>query len=96
MNIPKKDIGKPKATQKATRVFKNSDKNNKTNNMPAMAFFVSNSVRWFNVIDKSLTTSNRTLLYFWLYASMYSFTWSAEEIRSSLLVLVIVILTESC
>ena len=64
MNIPKNAIGKPNATQKAKRVFKNNDKNIRTNSIPIMAFSVKSSVLCTKVVDKSLTTFNSTLLYF--------------------------------
>ena len=45
INIPKNEIGKPKATQNAKRIFKNKDKNINTNNIPTIAFSVKRSVR---------------------------------------------------
>jgi hypothetical protein len=42
--MPKNEMGKPNATQKAKRVFKNNDKNIKTNSIPITAFSVKSSV----------------------------------------------------
>ena len=94
MNIPKKATGKPKATQNAKRVFKNIDKKSNTNNIPTIAFSVSNAVRWFSVMDRSRITFSCTLLFFILNSVMYSFIVSADDNKSSLLVLVTETLTE--
>ena len=45
INIPKNEIGRPKATQKASRVFKNKERKIKTNSIPCNAFFMSSWVR---------------------------------------------------
>ena len=94
-NIPKKAIGSPKATQNANLVFKKRDRNTKTRIIPTMAFSVSNWVRWVNVVERSSMTSNRTLVYFSLNSSIYCLTFSAEPIKSSVLVLVMVMFTAS-
>ena len=44
-NIPKKEIGSPAATQKASFGFKNNDRKNKTNNTPINPFSANNLVR---------------------------------------------------
>ena len=38
ISIPRKEIGRPKATQKANLVFKNSDNNPKTRRIPKPPF----------------------------------------------------------
>jgi hypothetical protein len=92
MNIPKKEIGIPTATHNANLAFKKIAKNNNTNKTPTAAFSTNNSVRWVSVIEESLATFNSTLSCCWLNLSMYSFTSSAEAIKSSLLVLLTEIL----
>ena len=44
INIPKKEIGNPKATQNARRVLRNKDKKINTKNTPMRAFSESNCV----------------------------------------------------
>ena len=57
INIPKKAIGIPAATQKAKRIFKNKAKKNKTNIMPIVPLFSNNKVRCFKVTELSLEIS---------------------------------------
>ena len=63
-NMPKKATGRPKATQKAKRVFKNSDRKINTKIIPTIAFSVKRAVRCVKVIDRSLITFIVTLLFF--------------------------------
>ena len=58
INIPKKDIGKPKATQNAKRKFKNNAKKKSTKSIPEIAFLVNNQVLSFKVVLLSLVTFN--------------------------------------
>ena len=60
-----------------------------------IAFSVSKAVRCTSVVDLSLTTLSCTLSYLALNASMYAFVLSAEEIKSSVLVLVMVRLIDN-
>ncbi len=63
-NIPKNATGRPKATQKANRVFKKRERKINTKIIPMMAFSVNNWVRCTKVVDWSETMSSLTLLYF--------------------------------
>ena len=56
--MPKKDIGNPKATQKAKRKFKNSAKKKSTKSIPEIAFLVNNQVLSFKVVLRSLVIFN--------------------------------------
>ncbi len=94
MNIPKNATGNPKATQKANLVFRKRLRKMSTRTIPIIAFSVRSSVRCTNVLERSETTLNCTLLYFTLKSSMYSFTFMALEIRSSELVLVMTTLSD--
>ena len=58
INMPKKAIGKPNATQIANLKFKKSAKKNSTSSIPEIAFFVSNQVLSFSVVLRSLVTFN--------------------------------------
>ncbi len=93
-NIPKNATGSPKATQNANLVLRKRERKIKTRIIPMIAFSVNNCVRWTNVVERSETTSSCTLLYFSLNSFTYSFTFSAELTKSSVLVLVIVVFTD--
>ena len=58
INIPKKEIGNPKATQKASLKFKKSAKKKSTKRIPEIAFLAKRVVLSFNVILKSRVTLN--------------------------------------
>ncbi len=58
INIPKKAIGKPKATQIAKRTFRKSAKKKSTNKIPTIPFSINNFVLPFKVSLLSLVTFN--------------------------------------
>ena len=58
INIPKKEIGKPKATQKANRKFKKRAKKKRTRSIPEIAFLAKSAVLSFKVMLKSRVTLN--------------------------------------
>ena len=68
INIPKKAIGNPKATQIANLKFKNNAKKKSTKSIPTTPFSTKSFVLPFNVIEASLETFNCTFCYFWLYS----------------------------
>ncbi len=93
INIPKKEIGNPAATQNARRVLRKRDKKSKTNSMPIPPFLRSNTVLSFSGVDWSFEI---LICMFWccsLKVLMYSFILVAVPIKSSLLVLLIEIFT---
>ena len=57
MNMPAKDTGMAKATQKAKRMFKNNANKITTNKNPITPLFTSRSMRWFNTTELSLMMS---------------------------------------
>ena len=83
INMPKNEIGIPKATQKASLGLRKSAKNSSTKTIPCPPFFSNNLVLSTIVIDESLVMSIRTLECVSLNCSMYSLVKSATVIRSS-------------
>ena len=67
INIPKNAIGKPKATHKAKRKFKNSAKKKSTNKIPTIPFSINNFVLPFKEIEESLEIFSCTFCCCWLY-----------------------------
>ena len=58
INIPKKETGRPKATQKAILEFKKIERNSSTKSIPWNIFFANSSVRSVRVMEASFKTSN--------------------------------------
>ncbi len=56
INMPRKETGKPAATQNAMRGLRNMDKNIRTSIIPEIPLFTNSFLRAFNTTDISLVT----------------------------------------
>ena len=91
INIPKNEIGSPKATQNATRGLRKKERRSRTKIIPRMAFSKRSAIRSSITTEKSEVISRARLSCLALNASRYFLDASALPIRSSEFVFVMAI-----